>query len=196
MNFPCELFINSKYKESVRCEATNARSNNRCNKLVNGYSPAYCTAHRNNQDPSTGWAWISRDESLILNIIRRHHTTTQYLEGLQRFDLAARVDDIGRGVERVELIDDEDEDEGEGESESDDEDNGRFRVVRGGISRIVINGVRIGDARDGYEEGDAQEVADIATIEAEVAEVLSEGEMEHLEERALMVYEQRFLDLW
>ncbi|GMF35877.1 unnamed protein product [Phytophthora lilii] len=60
---PITLLSTTTGCRTVRC--------NKCNRPVRAqFEPAYCPYHRDRADPQSGWAFISRDEARLLNVLR------------------------------------------------------------------------------------------------------------------------------
>lgn len=58
------------------------------------FSPVYCHSHRNNLDPTCGWAFITRDEKQLLNILRRTDWTAEALQELVDLDISRNLEQI------------------------------------------------------------------------------------------------------
>ncbi|GMF65421.1 unnamed protein product [Phytophthora lilii] len=69
---PITLLSTTTGCPTVRCD--------KCNRPVRAqFEPAYCPYHRDRADPQSGWAFISRDEARLLNIMRENGWTEEAL---------------------------------------------------------------------------------------------------------------------
>ena len=66
---------------------------------------AYCSAHRNNQNPAFGWKWVSNAEWSLMVMLRERHLTEDSIRALRNEIMTQHVIDamdaviINDGVE-------------------------------------------------------------------------------------------------
>lgn len=75
-----------------------------CRLTIKGeFQPSYCHKHRNNRDPITGWAYLTRAEMQIINMLREHDWTDEALEGLMARHTEAQVETLANTVAALDV---------------------------------------------------------------------------------------------
>ena len=75
------------------------------NRFKSEISPAYCTSHRNNRHPDSGWANLKGTECRMINILRSLNWTEPALRELLEREREVRVDQLADATEGMRLDD-------------------------------------------------------------------------------------------